>query len=289
VEYLEQAVKIDSTEPYALAGLSLGYSIIAHSSQSTPEVVQQSKEAAKKALALDDNLAEAYLALAMIKIYNEGNIPGAGESYRRALEIKPNYSLALMHYGFYMLKVEGVEKAIPLIQKAMELEPLSHIYPTELAEVYFINVTGKDDHTIELASKALELEPDYPMALYVLGAGYAGKGRYKQAIEVQKKAAQLNPAFEYALAHTYAKAGMTDSALEIAKKLEKRNNVWDTWCLAVIYAALKHDEQVFYWLEQAYARRNPFIQWLNRQICFFSQYENDIRFKKLIAQMNHSQ
>jgi hypothetical protein len=124
------------------------------------------------------------------------------------------------------------------------------------------------------------------MALYVLGAGYAGKGLYKQAIEVQKKAAQLNPAYEYTLGYTYAKAVMTDLAVEIAKKLEKRNNDWDTWCLAVLYSALKNDERVFYWLEQAYARGNPFIQWLHRQISFFSQYENDKRYKKLLAQLN---
>jgi serine/threonine protein kinase/tetratricopeptide (TPR) repeat protein len=286
VEYLTQAVKIDSTEPYALAGLSLGYSIIAHGSESAPEAVKLSKEAAQKALALDDNLAEAHLASAMIKIYKENDIKGAGDSYRRALEIKPNYALALMHYGYYVLHIEGVEKAISLIQKAMELEPISHIYPAELSEIYFINVIGKNDQTIELANKALDLEPDYPKALYVLGAGYAGKGMYEQAIEVQKKAVQLNPALEYTLAYTYAKAGMTDKALEIAAKLENRNDVWDTWCLAVIYSALKNDEMVFYWLEQAYTRRHPVLQWLHRQICFFSQYENDSRFRDLLSRLH---
>jgi serine/threonine protein kinase/Tfp pilus assembly protein PilF len=286
VEYLTQAVKIDSTEPYALAGLSLGYSIIAHGSQSAPEAVKLSKEAAQKALALNDNLAEAHLASAMIKIYKENDIKGADDSYRRALEIKPNYALALMHYGYYVLHKEGVEKAIPLIQKAMELEPISHIYPAELAEVYFINMIGKSDQTIELANKALDLEPDYPKALYVLGAGYAGKGMYEQAIEVQKKAVQLNPALEYTLAYTYAKAGITDKALEIVAKLENRNVVWDTWCLAVIYSALENDEKVFYWLEQAYTRQHPVLQWLHRQISFFGQYENDTRFRDLISRLH---
>jgi len=286
VEYLTQAVKIDSTEPLALAGLSLGYSIIAHGAQSVTDAANLSKNAALKALALDENLAEAHLALAMIKIYKEWDITGAGDSYRRALAIRPNYSMALMHYGYYVLLMEGADKAITLIQYAIELEPKSHIYLAELAEINFINTTGNSDITIELAQKSLELEPDYPKALYVLGAGYASKEMYQQAIEVQKKAAALHPAHEYALAYTYAKAGWIDKALEIVTKLEERNDIWDTWCLAVIYSALNNDEKVFYWLEQAVARRHPFIQWLPRMKRFFGKYHDDARFSNLANKLH---
>jgi serine/threonine protein kinase/Tfp pilus assembly protein PilF len=279
--YLREAVKIDSTEPMAHAGLSLGFSIMAHSANPPPDANILSKAEALKALALDDNLAEAHLALAMNRIYKEWDLTGAGESYRRALEIQPNYPLALMHYGYYLLLLKGVESTIPLIQQAMELEPLSNIYPAELAEIYFCNTIGNSDKIIELANKSLELEPDYPKALYLLGAGYACKGMYQEAIEIQKKAVKLNPAEEYTLAYTYAKAGYNEEARKITTKLEDRNEVWDTWCLAVIYSALEDDEKVFYWLDEAYKRRHNYIKWLSRQIRFFSHYFDDPRYRDL--------
>jgi len=248
MSYLNQAVEKDPTEPLAHAGLSLGYSIMAHTPKPIPGASGLSKEAALIALELDDNLVEAHLALAMVKIYGDWDLIGAGQSYRRALELNPNLTLALFHYAFYQLLMGNPEEGLKLLQRAIELDPLSNIFPAELGWInYFL---GEYDKTIELALKSLELVPDFPFALFVLGEGYAGKGMYEKAIEVQKKSAELSLSHKFGLAHTYALAGYTDEALKIAAELEKRSEIWDTWCLAVIYAGLGDADKVFYWLEK---------------------------------------
>jgi len=281
--YLNQAVEKDPTEPLAHAGLSLGYSIMAHTPKPIPDASRLSKEAALIALELDDNLAEAHLALAMVRIYGEWDKVGAGESYRRALELNPNLPLAYLHYGWYQLLMGHPKEGQKLMQRAIDLDPLSNIYPAELAWVNYS--IGEYDKTIDLAQKSLELVPDFPFALFVLGTGYAGKGMYEKAIEVQRKSAELSPFWKWGLAHTYALAGYTDEALKIAAELEKRSEIWDTWCLAVVYSAIGDRGRMFYWLEKAYEHGHPYIQWLVGQK-YFTHYKEDPRFIDLANRLN---
>jgi serine/threonine-protein kinase len=281
--YLNQAVEKDPTEPLAHAGLSLGYSIMAHTPKPIPDASRLSKEAALIALELDDNLAEAHLALAMVRIYGEWDKVGAGESYRRALELNPNLPLAYLHYGWYQLLMGHPKEGQKLMQRAIDLDPLSNIYPAELAWVNYS--IGEYDKTIDLAQKSLELIPDFPFALFVLGTGYAGKGMYEKAIEVQRKSAELSPFWKWGLAHTYALAGYTDEALKIAAELEKRSEIWDTYCLAVVYSAIGDRGRMFYWLEKAYEHGHPYIQWLVGQT-YFTHYKEDPRFIDLANRLN---
>jgi tetratricopeptide (TPR) repeat protein len=143
---------------------------------------------------------------------------------------------------------------------------------------------GDYDKTISLSLKSLELVPDGPFALFVLGEGYTGKGLYNQAIEVQNKSAELSPYWKWGLAHTYALAGCTAEALKITAELEKRSDVWDTWCLAAIYSALGDTDKMFYWLEKAYEQRHPYIQWMRNT--YFNAYNNDPRNKSLVQRLN---
>ena len=110
---------------------------------------------------------------------------------------------------------------------------------------------------------------------------------YKEAIAANLKAGELSPAWEWGLAYTYSVAGYRDKALHIVDKLEKRNLSWDTWCLAVVYITLGDMEKVFYWLEQAYERRHPFITWISpKHNSYFRAAKDDPRLKVLIKRMD---
>jgi serine/threonine protein kinase len=283
LSYLQQAVESDSTEPLAWAGLALGYCIIAHTPSPAADSPRLAKQAALKALALDDNLGEVHLAIAMIDVYFEWDLTGAGEQYRRAIELNPNIPLAYLHYAWYNILMGNPEEAPKLLQKAIELDPLSNIYPAELAWMNYFS--GEYDKTIELSLQSLELIPDFPFALFTLGEGYAGKGMYDKAIEVQKKSSELSPYWKFGLGHTYALAGYKDKALKIADELVKRSTIWDTYGLAVIYSALEDKEKTFYWLEKAYEKRHPYIQWIRRG-GYFDTFKEDPRFEDLVMRMN---
>ena len=283
ISYLHQAAEKDSTEPLAQAGLSLGYCILAHTPAMLTEFSQKSKSAANKALELDENLAEAHLAIAMNSIYFDWDRVKAASEYKRALELNPNLTLALMHYAWFQILMNKPNESHDLMKHALEVDPLSS---NNHAEFGWMNCGMNDfDNSIKLASESIELDPNNPFAYFVLGEGYAGKRMYKKAIEMHKRSAQLSPYWEWGLARTYAQAGNNNEALTIIAKLEGQVKLWDTWCLAAVYAALRDEEKLFYWLEEAFKQRHPYIQWIKGQ-SYFDFYREDSRFIELAKRMN---
>ncbi len=283
LEYLNKAVGKDPDEPLAHAGLSLGYSIIAHTPSPTEGAQKRCREEALKALELDDNLAEAHLAIAMVKIYDEYDITAAGESYERALELNPNLTLALYHYAWYMYLIEGYESGSTILQKAIELDPFSNFYLAEMGLMNF--VSGQYDKTIEMAKKSLELVPEFHYTLNILGCGYAGKGMYEKAIEIQKKSIETVPFWKWGIGYTYGIAGYRDEALKIAAELEENPSIWNAWCLAVVYAGLGDADKTFHWLEKANRVHHPYVPWMRRNI-FFDKFKEDPRYKSLVQRLN---
>ena len=138
---------------------------------------------------------------------------------------------------------------------------------------------------IEETLKSLELDPDFPIGLYVLGCCYAAKGMYEEAIASHHKAGEINPNFRWGLGQTYALAGRKDKALEVAAELESEPKVWDTFGLAEIYTALGEKDEAFRWLEAAYEQRHPYIQWLVRD-GNFDPLRDDPRYNDLTQRMN---
>jgi tetratricopeptide (TPR) repeat protein len=146
---------------------------------------------------------------------------------------------------------------------------------------------GEFDKAIAEAQKSLELNPDFPVALFVLGNAYADKGMFEQAIAANKKASSLNPKRKWALGITYGKAGRREEALEIAAELENNTSISGTWRLALIYAAIRDKDKTFYWLNEACSRRAPYIQWFIRDNNF-DWLKADPRYTDLAGRMDLS-
>jgi serine/threonine protein kinase/Tfp pilus assembly protein PilF len=284
LELLRQAVENDPNEPLAHANYALGLCEMAHSPKPMPGAAKTINESALKALEFDNNIAEAHLALAMVKIYSERDIIGAGQSYRRALECKPDFPQALYHNAFYQLLMGNLEEGSKSMKKAIELEPLDPFYSSEMALWYY--VCEDFDNAMEYAEMAFALDPNDSHTLFILGEVLAAKGMYDKAIEVQKIASELNFYFEFSLAQTYALAGKVDEAYKIAEKIEERNDIFDTWCLAVIYGALRDADNMFFWLNQAEQRNHVWIMWIRRGDVFFGAFKDDPRFQALLEKLN---
>ena len=238
-----------------------------------------------KALELDELLPEAHLALTMVKAFYELDWKSAIKSNKRALELNPNFALAHYFYG-YLLRIQcRFEEGYAEMIRAKQLDPLNPVYPADLGWMYYGD--GKYDDSKEECLKSLDINPEFPQAYMTLGDAYSAKGMFEEAISASRKAGELSPAWEWGLARTYALSGQTDEALKIANKLEKKNLAWNTWCLAVVYAALDDGDKVFYWLEKAYEQRHPFIQWIGKgNKSYFGAFQDDPRFKDLAQRMN---
>jgi serine/threonine protein kinase len=262
LRYLHQAVEKDPEEPLAHAGLAIGYSIIAHTPSPPPGAMLKSKEEGHKALELDESLGETHLAVAMAQIYGDWDKEGAEKSYKRALELNPSLAEAYNQYAWYLLLIGKEDEAIKSLKQAQEVDPLTSAYPAWLGMLYFW--LERNDEAIEEALKSLELVPDFPIALMALGSVYAAKGMFEEAIEAHQKVGTISLDWKWCLGQTYALAGRRDDALAVVAELESQPKVWYTWGLAEIYTALGDKDKAFYWLNEAYKQRHPYIQWIWR-------------------------
>jgi len=283
--YLLQAVANNPDEPLAHAGIAIAYLIIAHGGSYTPDILEKAQTATLNALKLDDKLPEAHLAMSMVQALYQQDWKNAIESIKHALELNPN--LAMAHYMYaYLLRIPGrFEEGYAEMTRAKQLDPLNPVYPSDLGWHYFSD--GKIDQSIEESLNSLDLNPEFPQAYFTLGQAYAAKGMFAEAIEANQKAAELSIDWKWGLAYTYALAGQTEKALELASEMEKQNIPWNSICLAKVYAALNDGDKVFYWLEQSYQQHHPWILWCGQgNSIYYGAFHDDPRFKDLAKRLN---
>jgi TolB-like protein/Tfp pilus assembly protein PilF/tRNA A-37 threonylcarbamoyl transferase component Bud32 len=289
---LQQAVAVDSTEPLAWAGLSQAYSLMElFTLVPRADAIPRAKAAALKALELDETLAEAHVALADASV-NEWDYPRAQRSYLRALELNPNLPDAHVHYSWYLATFGIPDSAIAAMRRGVALDPLSPLYTAWQAGLYW--ELGRFDDAIREANKAMELQADFPVALFVLGLAHLDKGRHAEAIAFHERAVALYPnqSNTWTLARTYAMTGRTADARKIMARLESGGPPGDAlhpWFIASAYAALGEDEKAMDWLEKAYEARILFLPNLLRERAAggtFRSLRTNPRFQALLNRLN---
>ena len=280
--FLQEAIKKDPTNPLPYAELALGYGMMGH--EQAPETFLLARSAALKALQLDETLAEAHEALAEIKLYGDWDWAGAEQAFRRALEINPNLAQAHVHYSWYLQLVRPLDEAIAEMERARELDPLTPLWSAWLGWQYW--EAGKSDKAIDAARKSLELDPNFPVGLYILGAAYAQKGdvcgRHRRA----PKGGYCQPCLEMA-SWVYLRPSWPEAKRRgrIAAELEKEPIGLNPWGLAEIYTALGEKDAAFRWLEVCFSSHAGYMPWIRIEIPF-KPLRSDPRFHDLLRRMN---
>ncbi len=137
--------------------------------------------------------AQAQETLAETKLYSTWDFRGAEQEFRRALELDPNLAKAHGNYAWYLQLVGRREEGFAELKRAKEADPANPLWPSWLAWQYWWY--GEPyEKALEEARKSLELNPDFPWGLYVLGAVYAQQGMFEEAIAAHRKAAEESPA-----------------------------------------------------------------------------------------------
>jgi TolB-like protein/Flp pilus assembly protein TadD len=279
--YLHQAVEKDPNSPLPYAALALGYSLIGH--ERHPDAFAQARIAARKAEELGgEPLAEMYLAFGMIELCSDWNYPGAEKDFRRALDLDPSIGEAHRWYSWYLFLIGRREEALARMKRAEEADPLTPLFHADRGWQYWW--TGQNDKAIEEARKSLELDPAFNEGLHVLGAVFAEKGMFAEAIAAHQKLAAADPDWRWSLTRTYAQAGRKDEARKTLARFlaeePKAAGGWAGWFLAETYAALGDKDEAFRWLEAAYRERHSFMPWINDNLAFAS-LRSDPRFHDL--------
>jgi TolB-like protein/tetratricopeptide (TPR) repeat protein len=258
IDYFQQAIAVDPNYALAYAGIADAYVLLPGYTAGIPrECYPKAKEAAKKALKLDDTLAEAHTTLAMAIWLYDFDFPQAIREFQRAIELNPNYAIAHQQYGNTTLTALGrFDDAIAEGKRAVELDPLSLIINADLGTNYLY--ARRYDEAIAQLRKTLEMDPGFYYAHSNLGQALEAKGALEAAIEEYQKSRSLNddPFVLALLGHAYASGNKTEALkiLEQLKELSKQRYV-SAYSFALVYLGLGDREQALNWLEQSYRDR----------------------------------
>jgi serine/threonine-protein kinase len=289
VEYTQQAIAVDPKYALAYADLSGHYSNLVNKNVLHPkEFLPKAEEAARKALELNESLAEAHLALADIKT-NAWDWATAERELKRAIELNPSLSGAHVGYTFFLIIQGRGEQALAEANRARELDPIST--GTNAVAVYSLILTRHSDQALETVKRMLELDRSNPFVHTVLGQTYTAMGQYRETIAAYQEAIRWgddSPDAQIFLGDAYARAGQLERTREILRQLEKGKEYVSPVGFAILHTALGEREQAFALLEQAYAAHDQQLIWLgvmgsgNRQ---FAPLSSDPRFADLMQRV----
>jgi TolB-like protein/DNA-binding winged helix-turn-helix (wHTH) protein/Flp pilus assembly protein TadD len=294
IAQFSQAIAEDPNYAPSYAGLADTYSLLGSvPANALPPRVAMSKarEAAAKALALDESLAEAHVSLGYVKMAYEWDFPAAEAEFKRAIALNPAYPTAHQWYAFYLTAMGRADDAETQNLLAKKLDPLSLSVNSQIAWSYYI--ARRYDDAIAQSQKLIELEPNLYTSHLHLGLAYEGKKLYPQAIAEFEKANALsggNPIILGALGHTYAVSGEKVKALELIRRLEsisKQRYVPGLYP-AAIYSGLGDKDGAIRWLSKAVQDRSDYCLFLPLE----PEAENlrtDPRFKQLVRQIGLAQ
>jgi tetratricopeptide (TPR) repeat protein len=291
IDYFQQAIAKDPNYALAYDGLADVYNILGTYNYAPPkEVYPKAKEAALKALQLDDTLAEAHTSLAFIKMAYDLDWTGAEKELQRAFELNPNYAYAHVLHGINLRTTGRLEEAIAEEKRAVELDPLSLIGNRELGFAFYM--ARQYDLAIEQFRKTLELDPNFTLTREYLGSAYLQKNMYLEALTEFRKAFANSPDNVFTLSelgYAYAKSGRKAEALKVLdqlNELSKRKFV-PAICAIIIYVGLGEKDKVFEWLEKAYEDRSLGGPLASLKVDpLFDPLRSDPRFADLLRRMN---
>jgi tetratricopeptide (TPR) repeat protein len=287
VEYFQRAIAKDPNYAVAYAGLSDAYIFSGDHLHLEDVSMARAKAAADKALALDNNLAEAEASLGLIALFTNWNWEGARTHFERAIALDPNYATAHHWYAeAYLMSMGRVDSAIAEIRKAQELDPLSPVIATDLGkELYFAH---KYDEAIVALRRALELDPDFVSAHNWLSDTFLEKGMYPEATAELEKTRSLKEERVYLRQRAYLHARMgqrAEAERDLAESLRlSQGRQVSSGAVALVYAMLGRKDNSFQWLENAYAERSSFMTTLKLWPAF-DPMRGDPRFSDLLRKV----
>jgi len=294
IEYFQQAIAKDPTYALAYSGLADSYALLAVYGFVAPmDAFPKAKDAAQKALSIDDTLGEAHASLAYIKAKYDWDWPGVGKEFERAIELNPTYATAHQWYGETLSMTGRTEQGIAEYKRALELDPLSLVVNREFggSGYYFAR---EYDQAIEQLRKTLEIAPNFTWVHLQLGACYLGKSMDRESIAEFEKELTLSPGKPRALAflgRADGLAGRRAEAQEVLLQLAEiaKQKYVSGMEMAIVYTGLGDKDKTFEWLEKSYADRSINLNEGLKASPIFDPLRSDPRFADLLRRMNLTQ
>jgi len=284
VEYFKRAIQTAPDYAPAYTGLSdtlLQQGWVARTGEIYKGVESQSRAAALKAVALDEQLAEAHNSLGRIKLLYDWDWIGAEQEFRQALKFDPGSVEAHISYGHLLGFLGRHAEAIREGHTAVQLDPVSSTIQSSMGHILFR--ARKYEEALTYQQRAVELEPRNAEAYFRLGDLFVQVGGFDQALAAFRQVGELTPEFESfraGIAHVYALTGRQREPRQIINRLKA-----DPMSIAAVYVALGDKNAAFMTLEQAAKERSPTLVSIKVAPAFDSLH-SDPRWQSLLRRMN---
>jgi TolB-like protein/tRNA A-37 threonylcarbamoyl transferase component Bud32 len=286
----EQALRHDPNCAPAYAGLAVYYyGLGATGIKRMTEMAPLAKSAAESALALDPTLSEAHSVLGLVVGAVEYDWKAAERHFQAAMEADPVPPLVRVRYALYFLTPLGrYDDAAAQYRWALETDPLSMMVHFGLA--FALYCQGRYDDAIKHAATAVDLYPDYWLVHFAMGLALLQKGSVQQSISSLEAAVRLAPSFTLAagfLAASYVRSGDPDRAEKLMHGIMERSSKHyiSPACFAVYHAALGQVDQMFEYLQGAFAERDPYLTRMDAEP-YFLPFHPDPRYRDLLHRMD---
>ncbi|HXI94241.1 MAG TPA: protein kinase [Blastocatellia bacterium] len=286
IRYYERAIDEDPSYALAYAGLAdVNVNLGVRGYIAPLEGRQKAQEFARQALALDENLAEAHVALGQAYVaFVPCNFSLGDREYQRAIELSPSVAVAHQYWGGSLALQGRLDESLEEFLKARELDPLSPIIALFVSLPYYL----KRDHVraLELLRQAHELGPPFigPIEIVV----YIQNGLYNEGLAELEKAKlerQSDPILVFGTGLVYAAQGKRAEALQIIKQLEVMSgtSLSQAQSIAKIYTALNEKELALSWLERGLAAEAIGLFFKDEPV--WDTIREDPRFADLLRRM----
>jgi len=291
IEYFQQAIAKDPNYALAYSGLADSYFLLGGLAVAPPkETFPKAKEAAVKALELDDSLGEAHISRAVLLAMYDWDYAGAEEEFRRGIELNPSNSNGHHLFGMVLLHQGRFDEALSEEKRAVELDPISPVANRAVGTV--LQIQRKYDESIDQLKKSLELSPNFGLGLNDLGTDYLEKRMYAEANAEFEKALAI-PIAKVAplasLAYAYAIEGRTAEAQKILDQLNEmsKQQYIQPRLISRIYVGLGDKDKAFESLEKSFADRSIETGFATINVDpTFDPLRSDPRFADLVRRMN---
>jgi serine/threonine protein kinase/tetratricopeptide (TPR) repeat protein len=276
--YFRQAIQLDSSYALAYAGLA-EYHVIYDAGPRGAFA----KDAALKALSLDERLSEAHTSLGVVNTIHEWEWETATREFQRAIALSPGSASARGWYGVHMTCLARLDEALAELRLAEQLSPLEAFLAENVGRVLYFS--RRYDEAVHQFRKALDLDPNLWAAHLYLGQTYAQQGMHEEALAEFRKAigpSSYGPDGRTWLAYGLAVAGRDGEARSLLQQLQPAERI--PWSMAAVHSALGEKDQAFAWLEKAFDERFPVLCSV-RLDPVFDSLRSDSRLASLLRRM----
>ena len=283
VEYFNQATALDPNYALAFAGVADSYTLLHYYSGSpAQEMIPKAKDAALKALSLDNDLAEAHTALGLILNQSDYDFAGAERQFKRAIELNPNYATAHQYYAELLSQLLKHEESIVEIQRALKIDPLSLIINRIYAHI-LLNARRYDEAIAQI-KKTLEIDANFAPAHTTLSSIYWAKGNHSESVEEFAKYQELLGEYQKAarIREVFAKAGLKGYLQERIREQQPSDR--SSFSVAIYLTELGEKDKAFAELEKAYEKREASMMFLKVNPRF-DHLRDDPRFEALLRKV----